>query len=476
MNAGVSPEAPVSEAREVRDVLGSLVVPPGALWGASTERARRVFTVGTRPMPRALVRALASLKGAAAVVNARLGRLDAARAQAIDAAAQAVLAGEHDAQFPLKLWQSGSATQTHMNVNEVLAALAQARLSERGEPADVHANDHVNLGQSSNDMVPSAMHVCALNAVTTRLLPSLEALMQTLDAQAVAHGDVVKLGRTHLQDAVPMPLCEELCAWRAQLDAGRHALLVALPAVRRLAAGGSAVGSGLNGHPDFARLLCDELSVRLGEFFQPAAHAYAAQAGHEALLQLHGAVRGLAATLFKLANDVRFLACGPRGGIGELVLPVNEPGSSVMPGKVNPTQCEALVMVCCQIFGNDVALTWGAAGGQLQLNACKPLILANVLDSTELLGDSIAAFDVHLMRGVRTDRDRIALHLQRTLMLATALVPHLGYDRAAAIARHAHAQGTDLRAAALADGVSGVDFERWVQPQAMAWPHGGPGV
>jgi fumarate hydratase, class II len=419
MTARAAPAPLPPQAREMSDMLGSVVVPPGALWGASTERARRVFTVGSRLMPRALVRALASLKGSAAVVNARLGRLDKARAQAIDAAAQAVLAGAHDAQFPLKLWQSGSATQTHMNVNEVLAALAQLELAESGGPQDVHPNDHVNLGQSSNDMVPSAMHLCALQAVTTRLLPALETLMQTLDVQATAHSDVVKLGRTHLQDAVPMPLAEEFRAWHAQLDAGRHAVQLALPAVRRLAAGGTAVGSGLNGHPDFARLLCDELSVRWGEFFQPAAHAYAAQAGHEALLQLHGAVRGLAATLFKMANDVRLLACGPHGGIAEFVLPAHEPGSAVMPDKVNPTQCEALVMACCQIFGNDTALTWGAASGQLQLNACKPLILANLLDSTELLGDSIAAFDVHLLRGLRADRERIAQHLQRTLMLAT---------------------------------------------------------
>jgi fumarate hydratase class II len=456
-------------AAPASDMLGDVALPPGALWGASTERARQVFAIGPRPMPRLLVHALVQLKGVAAIVNARLGRLDEARAQAIDAAANAVLGGAHGDQFPLKVWQSGSGTQTHMNVNEVLASLAGRDLA--GQGVAVHPNDHVNLGQSSNDMVPSAMHVAVLLALRAQLLPPLDALMQTLDQQAAAHRGVVKLGRTHLQDAVPMPLAAEFGAWRAQLLFTREALLQAMAPLRRLAVGGTAVGSGLNGHPEFARRVCAELAARLGEPFEPTPEPYAAQSGHEPLLLLHGALRALAVVLFKLAGDVRLLACGPRAGIGELVLPANEPGSSIMPGKVNPTQCEALLMVCCQVFGNDTALTWGAAGGQLQLNACKPLLVVNLLDSIELLGDAMAAFEAHALRGLRADAQRIAEHVEQSLMLATALAPHIGYDRSARIARDAHAQGLTLRQAARQHGVDDADFERWVQPAAMAQPH-----
>jgi fumarate hydratase class II len=455
-------------AAPVSDMLGEVALPAGALWGASTERARQVFAIGSRPMPRLLVHALVQLKGVAAVVNAQLGRLDEARAQAIDAAANAVLGGAHGDQFPLKVWQSGSGTQTHMNVNEVLASLAGRALAEQVQAVAVHPNDHVNLGQSSNDMVPSAMHVAVLQALRAQLLPPLDALAQTLEQQADAHRGVVKLGRTHLQDAVPMPLAAEFGAWRAQLLLAREALLQAMVPLRRLAVGGTAVGSGLNGHPEFARRVCAELAARLGEAFEPTPEPYAAQAGHEPLLLLHGALRALAVVLFKLASDVRLLACGPRAGIGELVLPANEPGSSIMPGKVNPTQCEALLMVCCQVFGNDTALTWGAAGGQLQLNACKPLLVVNLLDSIELLGDAMASFEAHALRGLRADAQRIAGHLEQSLMLATALVPHIGYDRSARIARDAHAQGLTLRQAARQHGVDEADFERWVQPAAMA--------
>jgi fumarate hydratase class II len=323
-------------------------------------------------------------------------------------------------------------------------------------------------------MVPSAMHVAVLRALRESLLPSLDALAETLAGHARSHAATARLGRTHLQDAVPMALGEEFGAWRAQLLAAREALLSAMAPLRRLAVGGTAVGSGLNGHPDFAREVCAELSARAGEAFEPADNGYAAQSNHDPLLLLHGALRTLATALFKLGNDVRLLASGPRAGIGELLLPANEPGSSIMPGKVNPTQCEALVMVCCQIFGNDTALTWGAAGGQLQLNACKPLIIANVLDSIELAAGAMASFDIHALRGLRADEARLAANLERSLMLATALVPHLGYDRAARIARQALEQGTGLREAALAQGVDGADFDRWVQPRAMARPFAAP--
>jgi fumarate hydratase class II len=459
-------------ARTVRDAFGEVTLPAQALWGANTERARHHFAIGARLMPLELVRALVELKRAAATVNGRLGALDAPRAAAIVAAADEVLAGTHDAQFPLGPWQSGSATQTHQNVNEVLASLASARIGGRGEDAAVHASDHVNVGQSSNDMVPSAMHVATLQALRERLLPALDALLLTLESQAQAHAGIVKLGRTHLQDAVPMTLGQEIGAWRSQLLFGRHAIAQAMPALHNLAVGGTAVGSGLNAHPRFGHDVCVELSARTGFEFVRAGDPFAAQSGQEPLLLLHGALRVLAASLHKVANDVRLLASGPRAGIGELRLPANEPGSSIMPGKVNPTQCEVMVMVCCQIFGNDAAVTAGVTGGQLQLNACKPLIFINVLDSVRLLGDAMASFDAHAMRGLAADTPRINELLRRSLMLVTALAPHIGYERAAQIAQRAHARDSTLREAALALGVSGEDFDRWVDPARMAAGNG----
>jgi fumarate hydratase class II len=455
-------------ARTVRDAFGEVTLPAQALWGANTERARQHFAIGARLMPLELVRALVELKRAAATVNARLGALDQRRAQAIVAAADEVLGGGHDEQFPLGPWQSGSATQTHQNVNEVLASLASARFGGRGDDAAVHASDHVNAGQSSNDMVPSAMHVATLQALRERLLPALDALLLTLESQAQAHAGIVKLGRTHLQDAVPMSLGQEIGAWRSQLLFGRHAVAQAMPALHSLAVGGTAVGSGLNAHPRFGQDVCVELSSRTGFEFVRAGDPFAAQSGQEPLLLLHGALRVLAASLHKVANDVRLLASGPRGGIGELRLPANEPGSSIMPGKVNPTQCEALVMVCCQIFGNDAAVAAGVAGGQLQLNACKPLIFVNVLDSVRLLADAMASFDAHAMRGLAADTPRINELLRRSLMLVTALAPHIGYERAAQIAQRAHIRDSTLREAALALGVSAHDFDRWVDPARMA--------
>jgi fumarate hydratase, class II len=478
MSHGVPDDRPAAAgpagSRTVRDAFGEVTLPPGALWGANTERARQHFAIGARRMPLELVHALVLLKRAAATANARLGVLDGALADAIVAAADDVLGGAHDDQFPLGLWQSGSATQTHQNVNEVLASLATARLGGGTQRAAVHASDHVNLGQSSNDMVPSAMHVAVLHALRERLLPALDALLATLQTQAQAHAGIVKLGRTHLQDAVPMTLGQEIGAWRSQLLFGRHAIAQALPALHSLAVGGTAVGSGLNAHPRFGHEVCVELRARTGIAFVRAGDAFAAQSGQEPLLLLHGALRVLAASLHKMANDVRLLASGPRGGIGELRLPANEPGSSIMPGKVNPTQCEALVMVCCQIFGNDTAVLAGVTGGQLQLNACKPLILVNVLDSVALLADAMASFDAHALRGLAADTPRIADLLGRSLMLVTALAPHIGYDRAAQIAQRAHVRDTTLREAALAMGVAAEDFDRWVDAARMAAGQGKP--
>jgi fumarate hydratase, class II len=468
--------------RKASDALGEVEVDARVLWGAQTQRALAHFAIGTEGdaasggerMPTELLRALLLLKGAAAAVNGRLRRLPLPLAQAIDAAATELLGGGDEAvalHFPLSLWQSGSGTQSHMNVNEVLARLAELRLGEGGQPdARVHPNDHVNLGQSSNDMVPTAMHVAVITALRMRLLPALAGLAATLQAQAAVHEHMVKLGRTHLQDAVPMTVGQEIGAWRSQLRMAGAAIDATLPALHELAIGGTAVGTGLNTHPQFAQSVCGELELRSGVAWQPAPDRFAALAGHEPLVALHGALKTLAVALMKIANDVRLLASGPRAGLAELLLPANEPGSSIMPGKVNPTQCEALVMVCCQVIGNDMAVTLGAAAGHLQLNTCKPLIAANVLRSVRLLGDAMASFDAHTARGMAFDAARVQALLSGSLMLVTALAPHIGYDQAARIAHRAHAEHTTLREAAISLGVQGLDFDRWADPRAMLGP------
>ena len=403
-----------------------------------------------------------------------------ALAQAIDESAAVLLAGEDDealtlsSLFPLSTWQSGSGTQTHMNVNEVLARRAQARLAATGHGTEVHPNDHVNLGQSSNDLVPSAMHVAVLQDVQQRLLPAVDGALATLAAQAALHAGLVKLGRTHLQDAVPMTVGQEVGAWRSALLRARDLVDAALPALRQLALGGTAVGTGLNAPPGFADAVCDELTRRCGQRFEPAPDRFAAMAGHEPLLALHAALKVLAVALMRIANDLRLLASGPRGGLAEWRLPANEPGSSIMPGKVNPTQCEAMVMVCCQVIGNDAAVTMGAAAGHLQLNTCKPLIAANVLRSLRLLADALRSFDQHTLKGMSPDAARIDRHLRGSLMLVTALTPHIGYDRAVQIAQRAHAEGSSLREAAISMHIAPHDFDAWADPASMLGP--GPGA
>jgi fumarate hydratase class II len=440
---------------------------PGPLWGAQTTLALQHFAIGDERMPLELVHALALIKGAAAQVNARLGRLDDDLAQAIDDAAQAVLSGRHDPQFPLSPWQSGSGTQTHMNVNEVLAALGSAAL-----PAgrSLHPNDHVNRGQSSNDTVPSAIHIALHRLARERLLPALERLVETLQAQAQRHAGVVKLGRTHLQDAVPMTAGQEFGAWAGQVLAARRAIDATLAALLELPLGGTAVGTGLNTHPEFAVEVCRELARRSGVAFVPAPDRFAAIAGAEAVTAFHGALKVLATALMKLANDVRLLASGPHAGLGELVLPANEPGSSIMPGKVNPTQCESLLMVCCQVIADDVAVTLAAAGGQLQLNTCRPLLAVNALRSVRLLADGIASFEHHALQGLELGEERIAAAVRASLMSATALAPHIGYDRAARIVANAQQRGVPLREAALGAGVAAADFDRWTDPRQMLGP------
>ncbi len=451
------------------DSFGPIDVPAQALWGAQTQRSLHFFAIGEQRMPIPLVHALAQVKRAAAEVNASLGLLDAAKAAAIAAAAARVAAGEFDAEFPLSVWQTGSGTQTHMNVNEVLAHLATLALggSLAGEQA-VHPNDDVNRGQSSNDAFPTAMHV-AVALACGPLRQSLGGLRRVLQHKASEFADMLKVGRTHLQDATPVTLGQEFAGYDAQLALAEAAIGHSLPAIHALAIGGTAVGTGLNTHPAFGAKVAQVLAARLGLPFTVAPNLFAAMAGHEALVGLHGALRLLAIALNKIANDIRLMGSGPRAGFGELRLPENEPGSSIMPGKVNPTQVEALTMVCAQVMGHDVAIGIAAGQGQFELNVYKPLIVLDVLDSIRLLGDAMRSFTMHCVAGIQADTGRTAELLARSLMLVTALSPHIGYDRAARIAKQAHRSGATLREAALASGeVSAADFDAWVQPAAMA--------
>jgi fumarate hydratase class II len=458
--------------RTESDSFGAIEVPADALWGAQTERSRHFFAIGTQQMPLELVHALAEVKRAAAEVNAGLGLLDADKAAAVAAAAARVAAGEFDSQFPLSVWQTGSGTQSHMNVNEVIARLASTALAAAlpttpGAAPHVHPNDDVNLGQSSNDIFPTAMHLAAALG-TQQLLTALGELRAALGRQAQVFADLVKTGRTHLQDATPVTLGQEFGAYAAQLDLADACIRRSLPDVWALAVGGTAVGTGLNTHPAFGARVAQVLATRLGLPYTVAPNLFAAMAGHEALVNLHAALRTLAVSLNKIGNDIRFMGCGPRAGIGELLLPANEPGSSIMPGKVNPTQVEALTMVCAQVMGHDVAVGIAASQGQLELNAYKPLIALNLLDSLRLLRDAMASFTHHCVDGLQADRGQCAALLDRSLMLVTALVPHIGYDRAAQIAKQAHTSGASLRETALRLGaVSAEDFDAWVRPADM---------
>jgi fumarate hydratase class II len=455
-----------------RDSFGPIEVPAARLWGAQTQRSLLQFRVSTEKMPAALIAALVRIKRAAARVNRDLGLLDARTADAIVAAADEVLSGRWPDEFPLAVWQTGSGTQTNMNVNEVLANRASELLGgARGEGRVVHPNDAVNRGQSSNDVFPTAMHVAVAAALDNDLRPALAALRGTLDAKARAFADVIKIGRTHLQDATPLTLGQEVSGWVAQLDLAGAAIDATRPALLALAIGGTAVGTGLNAHPQFGRRVAEQLAADLRLDFVAADNKFAALAGHEPLVAVHGALKALAAALAKIANDVRWMASGPRAGLGEITIPENEPGSSIMPGKVNPTQCEMLTMVAAQVLANDVAVGVGAASGNFELNVYKPLIAHNALQSIRLLADGMASFDAHCARGIEPDRGRIAELLGRSLMLVTALAPHIGYDRAAAIAKKAHAEHTTLRDAALALGdVTAEQFDAWVRPESMLAP------
>jgi fumarate hydratase class II len=455
--------------RTERDSMGAVEVPAEAYWGAQTQRALEHFRIGEDRMPRELIRAFGIVKRACAMVNQDLGLLAADKAGAIIDAAGRVAAGTLDDHFPLSVWQTGSGTQTNMNVNEVLANLASLALGgQLGSKRPVHPNDDVNLSQSSNDTFPTAMHVAAVGEIRGRLLPAVSRLRDTLDDKARAFAGVVKMGRTHLQDAVPLTLGQEISGWVSQLDHARAQVEATLPALAELAIGGTAVGTGLNAPPGFGDRVAAVIARLTGHAFVSARNKFAALASHDALVATHGALKTLAVALAKIAGDVRWLASGPRSGIGEIRIPENEPGSSIMPGKVNPTQSEALAMVCAQVLGNDVAVTVGGASGNFELNVFKPLIARNVLHSVRLLADACDSFDRHCARGIEPDRARIRAHVERSLMLVTALVPRLGYDRAAEIARKAHAEGSTLREAAIGLGyLTGEEYDRLVRPDAM---------
>jgi fumarate hydratase, class II len=455
--------------REERDTMGTVHVPADALWGAQTQRSLQNFRISGERMPVALIHALALVKRAAAKVNCDVGLLDAARASAIMQAADEVTSGRHDAQFPLVVWQTGSGTQTNMNMNEVLANRASEVLGGgRGAECRVHPNDDVNKGQSSNDVFPSAMHVAAVRSIHQQLVPALTMLTSSLSAKAKEFAHIVKIGRTHLQDATPLTLGQEFSGYVSQLEHGLERVRATLPHLYELALGGTAVGTGLNAHPEFAGRAADELARLTALPFVTARNKFEALATNDALVYSHGALKTLAASLLKIANDIRWLASGPRCGIGELKIPENEPGSSIMPGKVNPTQSEAMIMLSCQVMSNDVAINMGGAMGNFELNVMKPLIIHNFLQSVRLLADGMTSFNDHCASGISANVEHIEELTRSSLMLVTALTPHIGYDKAAEIAKKAHSDGTTLKRAATELGfVTAEQFEEWVRPENM---------
>ncbi len=455
--------------RDERDTFGAIAVPASRLWGAQTQRSLGHFDISGERVPDEVIRALVQVKRASAVVNRSLGTLDATKSEAIVAAADEVLAGRHPDEFPLRVWQTGSGTQSNMNVNEVLANRASEILGgPRGDARLVHPNDDVNRSQSSNDVFPTAMNVAAADGLVHRLLPALDALRTTLDGKAHAFMSIVKIGRTHLQDATPLTLGQEFSGYVAQLDRNRAHVEASLPHLCELALGGTAVGTGLNAPAGYAEQVAAELARLTGLPLVTAPNKFEAMAAADAIVHAHGALKTLAASLFKLANDVRWMASGPRSGLGEITIPENEPGSSIMPGKVNPTQCEAMTMACAQVFGNDVAINVGGASGNFELNVYRPMIAHDTMQSIRLLGDAMKSFDAHCARGIEPDRARIDELVSRSLMLVTALNPHIGYDKSAAIAKKAHREGTSLRDAAVATGyVTAEEFDAWVRPGDM---------
>jgi fumarate hydratase, class II len=462
-------EIMTEDVRMERDTFGEIAVPNNRLWGAQTQRSLQNFKISTEKQSPELIHALAVIKRAAAEVNLGLGVLDANKAKAIVHAADEIMEGKHAGEFPLAVWQTGSGTQTNMNLNEVIANRASELLGgQRGEARLVHPNDDVNRGQSSNDVFPTAMHIAAAVGIVKHLLPALKTLRDTLDSKAKAFADIVKIGRTHLQDATPLTLGQEFSGYVAQLDQGMRHVESTLPHLYQLAQGGTAVGTGLNAHPQFADQVAAAIGKLTGQPFVSAPNKFEVMAAADALVFAHGALKTVAASLMKIANDIRWLASGPRCGLGELSIPENEPGSSIMPGKVNPTQSEAMTMLCCQVFGNDVAVNVGGASGNFELNVFRPMIAHNVLQSVRLLADGALSFNDNCAVGIEPNHARIDTLLNESLMLVTALNPHIGYDKAAQIAKKAHKEGTTLKAAALSLGhLTEQQFDEWVKPHEM---------
>ncbi|MFC4779234.1 class II fumarate hydratase [Paenibacillus sp. GCM10023252] len=460
-----------------KDTMGEIQVPADKLWGAQTQRSRENFRIGVERMPLAAVYAMAIVKKASAEANRKLGVLDEAKAAVIAAAADEILSGQWDDEFPLVVWQTGSGTQTNMNVNEVIAHRANQLLEERGAAAEsglrVHPNDDVNRSQSSNDTFPAAMHIAGVLAVREQLLPAIEVLRATLAAKSEQFRDVVKIGRTHLQDATPITLGQEISGWQAMLEKSAAMISQSVGTMYELALGGTAVGTGINAHPDYAVAVAAEVAALTGEPFITASNKFHSLTSHDQMVYVHGAIKALAADLMKIANDVRWLASGPRSGIGEITIPANEPGSSIMPGKVNPTQSEAMTMVVCQVMGADAAIGFAASQGNFELNVFKPVILYNFLQSVRLLSDALHSFNDHCAVGIEPNHEVIARNLQQSLMLVTALNPHIGYENAAAIAKQAHKEGLTLKEAAVRSGLlTAEQFDAYVKPEAMTGQRG----
>jgi fumarate hydratase, class II len=469
----VSTGESVPSQRIERDTMGEIAVPTDRYWGAQTQRSLAYFAIGQDVMPREMIRALGAIKQAAATVNQSLGLLSAEIAPAIIDAAREVAQGDWDDHFPLRIWQTGSGTQTNMNANEVIANRAIALLGGvLGSQSPVHPNDHVNCAQSSNDVFPTAMHVAAVEVIHYRLVPMLTKLRNALDIKAKDYQEIVKIGRTHLMDAVPLTLGQEFSGYVYQLDQNLTRIQGALPHLYELALGGTAVGTGLNTHPEFAERVATQIAKLTGLPFVSASNKFAALAAHDAIVMMSGVLKTLATSLMKIANDIRWMGSGPRCGLGELVLPANEPGSSIMPGKVNPTQCEAMTMVCVQVIGNDTTISLAGSQGNFELNVFKPVMIHNLLHSVRLLSDACSSFTDHLVVGLQPNTAQIESLLQRSLMLVTALTPKLGYDRAAEVAKKAHAEGKTLREICLELGyLTSEEFEQWVRPEQMLHPN-----
>ncbi|QIW81347.1 class II fumarate hydratase [Bacillus tequilensis] len=459
------------EYRIERDTMGEVKVPADKFWGAQTQRSKENFKIGSEKMPMRVVKAFAILKRSTALANKRLGNLDAEKAEAIAAVCDDVLKGKYDDNFPLVVWQTGSGTQSNMNMNEVVANRATALLKEKNSDQTIHPNDDVNRSQSSNDTFPTAMHVAAVLAVYEQLVPALDQLRNTLDEKAKAYNDIVKIGRTHLQDATPLTLGQEISGWVYMLDRSKEMILEATDKMRALAIGGTAVGTGINAHPEFGELVSEEITKLTGQTFSSSPNKFHALTSHDEITYAHGALKALAADLMKIANDVRWLASGPRCGIGEIVIPENEPGSSIMPGKVNPTQSEALTMIAAQIMGNDATIGFAASQGNFELNVFKPVIIYNFLQSVQLLSDGMNSFHDKCAVGIEPDKETIEENLANSLMLVTALNPHIGYENAAKIAKLAHKEGLTLKEAALKlELLTEEQFNEMVKPEEMVKP------